>query len=351
MSSPANFQIDEVCICFNGKLLRANTTRKVDSIKFDSYASLVEPFAFKDIEVFVNTAEEVLPRLFFGKTSFGRSLSDELALIPVKGYVCPAVLSQTFKSSFFKAIIFDFISGVDLSLESTRSVLRLAEEETNKPKPKLVAILLAREIKKFSRKCREVLERLDRAGVYIIVGMTASALVQKISMILGSAIEFTSHQLVRLALSRNIARENSSLIQTIRRRGEVELYRLADKISRELANLSAAEQKLRLFEIENNLIQGERKNLIFWFKQFGMTFTTTTPSNSCALHSAIWEKKIEFIRFLLDCGCDFDHEDFCCGNGMFIALRSNRKDVVELFRKYKIDPKARPVVIYEFLAE
>jgi hypothetical protein len=324
--------------------MRANTTRKVDSIKFDSYQSLMAPFAVKDVEVLVNTSAEMFPRLFFAATAFTRALSDELVMVPVRGYICAKTIQSIFDSSYFKAVILDMTGGVDLANLSTRTVLDMVHKELEKEHSKIVCILLGCELTKFPERVRQTLLELSEEGVFVLWGLTTSALFQKMSVILGSPQEFSSIQLIIMGLSRNMAGESTMLAAPLTRKAEFRIYHLALTFKKSLLNLTEKDRLARLAEFEWELLKKEDKALIFWLREWGMTFATFSGGSPNGLQRAVAEKSVDFIKYLQKCGCNFDFDDPINGTCQQIAERAGRMDVATFIEKSRTITKRRPHV-------
>lgn len=334
-------------------MFRGNNTKKIDAIKFDSYGCLVEPFTFNDGEVSINTNTDAIPRLFANKTSFERNLAENFAVVKVSDSGSIQILRNLMKNAFFEAVLLNFHSGIDLSLQYTREILSLLSESLQDSETdKIVCILLKREVAKMPLKVQRKLNELSNLGALIIVGVTNTALVQKVSMVLGSPKEFRSKEKIKFALLHNIARENSKLLAVTSHKPEVELYRLAHAISKKIESLNEQQKTEEMSKLEHWLISSERQNLIFWFRKFGVSYTTALPTKPCALSSAIIDgKSVEFIAFLLSHMIDFETENRWFGNSVFVALKQRRKDIVRLFIEHKLVALAPSELADEFFAE
>lgn len=256
-------------------------------------------------------------------------------------------------NEFFKAVLLDFHGGIDLSLEYTREIIKLInkslQDESNS---KIVCILLKKELSKMPLKVQKTLNDLEKLGALVIVGMTSTALVQKVSMVLGSQKEFHSQEKIKFALSHNLARENAKLLAVTSHKTEVDLYRLALSISKQMENLDEQKRNEAVFNLEKWLILEEKHNLIFWFRKFGLSYTTSLPNKPCALSAAIIsDKSVEFIKFLLAHMIDFEAENKWFGNSVFVALKHGKKEIVKLFIDHNLVALAPSELAYDFYAQ
>ena len=103
----------------------------------------------------------------------------------------------------------------------------------------------------------------------------------------------------------------------------------------------------RIQELEIYLVENEKRNLINWFFQFGLTFTTTTNKKMNSLFYAILHKDLPFIEFLFELGFDFQYIDLTYGNALFFALKEKKFDVAIFFRSNGLIPFASSPAIYD----
>lgn len=349
VNSKAKCPINEVCLCFNGKLFRANTTKKTDSIRFDSYRSLIEPFAFRDVEIFVNNSDDLLPNLFFSKTVFERTLSNKIVLLPFKGYICKKTLKLILESKFVECVIFDFSCGLDLFNQTTMLILQQIQKKFENKNQKIMCFLLYQTINSYIQENHKISEFLKKKGIILQIGITNTALLQKLSMLLASKQEFESHEMIRSALDKNLVCENPNKLERIRSPEELQIFQIVQSLSFHLAQVPEKIKNKTLYKFEMFLIEKELKNLIIWSLKYGLMFSTGFDNQPSSLHIAVATKNSEFIGFLWNHGCDFSFVSPIYGNAAFFALKNNQYETLHFFKLKNVFPQADTYQIFEVL--
>ena len=146
----------------------------------------------------------------------------------MNGYVSQQAIRSVFDSTHFKAIIFDFGSGIDFSRRSTKIVIDEIKENLKKDNQKLVCLCLNPMTDILCSKKKKKLQQLESIGVIVCREITPISLYQKLSTILGSPNEFGNRTAIIRALKSNFAGESVVVVNRMTRVLDVQLFELME---------------------------------------------------------------------------------------------------------------------------
>lgn len=338
-----------MCLCFNGKLFRANTTHKTDSIRFVGFESLIPPFIYEDIQFFIDKSNEIPPKILQKQTTFDRFLSDKIAVVPVFGSMCKSLVLNLIKSEHIEGIIFDFPGGINLSSHATRFIFKTLKEKTEMTKNKIICILSNQKTTKSSDVKKDQYEQIQARNVHFLTGITRTALVQKLSMIVGSKKEFWNKNVILQALKINSAGENKNENFKINTQSDLKLFKLGKKICEKMSKFDESQKGVFLHDLEKRLVENEMIEAICGLAKFGLNFATFFDNKISAIQFLIETKSMDFVVSFFDAIGYVEFYDYRIGNQTMIALNSGKYDIAKYLKANGIYARAECNIVFECL--
>ena len=177
----AEYNITEVCLYFNGHLMRANRSIKMDSSKFNGFGSTIPPLIEGEINLTVNS--EIINQIKKTKPvpTFHIELSDEFSCINLLPDTSAKHVMGMLNDKTNRAIIINSVHGFyDMMVNSHKLSYLLIEKLING----VFVIILHRQ-----SKCNDiVIDKLKDYGAIILNEITKAALLMKVSLLLAYVV-------------------------------------------------------------------------------------------------------------------------------------------------------------------